>query len=220
MSNPGASRGRSARMISRSRRRVLLRSTAPPTRLEVTRPIRLVCAAESLRTPRRSSRPCEDFPLSRTLRKSRLLRRRAVFGKRSRARSGLGVSGEVDFDTFREKPLAAVTAAAAQDGAAGPGLHAGAEAELLFARALGRLVCAFHKIGKWRRETRRISQGVNPKSRPPKNPRPAGNDSHQAPGFFGLARGHAGAYDPVHGAKYFGRRSGALLLRTDDGVFP
>jgi hypothetical protein len=68
----------------------------------------------------------------------------------------------VDFDTFREKPLAAVTAAAAQDGAAGPGLHAGAEAELLFARALGRLVCAFHKIGKWRRESRRILQGVNP----------------------------------------------------------
>jgi hypothetical protein len=59
---------------------------------------------------------------------------------------------------------------------------------LLFARALGRLVCAFHKIGKWRRETRRISQGVNLKSQPAKNPRPAGNDSHQAPGFFGLAR--------------------------------
>jgi hypothetical protein len=35
---------------------------------------------------------------------------------------------------------------------------------LLFARALGRLVCAFHKFGKWRRERRRISQGVNPKS--------------------------------------------------------
>ena len=220
MSNPGASRGRSARMISRSRRRVLLRSTAPPTRLEVTRPMRLDCAAESLRTPRRSSRPCEDFPFSRTLRKSRLLRRRAVFGKRSRARSGLGVSGEVDFDTFREKPFAAVTAAAAQDGSAGLGLHAGAEAELLFARALGRLVCAFHKIGKWRRETRRISQGVNLKSHSPKNLRPAGNDSQPASGFFGLARVHADAYDPLHGAKYFGRRSGALLLRTDDGVFP
>jgi hypothetical protein len=76
---------------------------------------------------------------------------------------------------------------------------------LLFARALGRLVCAFHKIGKWRRESKRISQGVNPKSRPPKNLRPAGNVSYQASGFFGLARGHAGAYDPVHGAKYFGR---------------
>jgi hypothetical protein len=44
--------------------------------------------------------------------------------------------------------------------------------------------------------------------------------SEAAPGFFGLAGGHAGAYDPVHGAKYFGRRSGALLLRTGDGVFP
>jgi hypothetical protein len=76
---------------------------------------------------------------------------------------------------------------------------------LLFARALGRLVCAFHKIGKWRRESRRISQSVNPKSHPPENPYPARNDSHQAPGFFGLARSHAGAYDPVHGAKYFGR---------------
>ncbi len=62
------------------------------------------------------------------------------------------MSSEVDFDTFREKPLAALTAATAQDGAAGLGLHAGAEAELLFARALGGLVCAFHKLGKmdWR----------------------------------------------------------------------
>jgi hypothetical protein len=91
---------------------------------------------------------------------------------------------------------------------------------LLFARALGRLVCAFHKLGKWRRESRRISQGVNPKSHPPANPRSAGNDSQPASGFFGLARGHAGTYDPVHGAKYFGRRFGALLLRTDHGVFP
>lgn len=74
------------------------------------------------------------------------------------------MSCEVDFDTFREKPLAAVTTAAAQDGAAGLGLHAGAEAELLFARALGRLVSAFHKIGKWRRESKRILRGVNPKS--------------------------------------------------------
>ncbi len=165
MSKPGVSWGRTARMISRSRRRVLFRSTAPPTRLEVTRPMRAGSESQLLNTPRRRSRPCEDLPFSRTLRKSRLLRRRADFGKRRRTGSGLGVSCEVDFDTFRKKPLAAVTTAAAQDGAAGLGLHAGAEAELLFARALGRLVCAFHKLGKWRRESRRISQGVNPKSR-------------------------------------------------------
>lgn len=164
MSSPGAIEGKTARIISRSRRRVLLRSTAPPTRLEVTRPMRVGLGSDSLSTPSRSNRPCEDFPFSRTLRKSRLLRRREDFGKRRRSRSGLGVSCEVDFDTFREKPLAAVTTAAAQDGAAGLGLHAGAEAELLFARALGRLVCAFHKLGKWRRESRRISQGVNLKS--------------------------------------------------------
>lgn len=176
MSNPGASLARSARMISRRRRRVLLRTTAPPTRLEVTSPIRAGRKSESLSTPSRNRRPCEDFPFSRTLRKSRLLRRRADFGKRCRAGSGLSVSGEVDFDTFREKPLAAVTTAAAQDGAAGLGLHAGAEAELLFARALGRLVCAFHKLGKWRRESRRISRGVNPNSEPKRLPLdPRGN---------------------------------------------
>jgi len=36
---PGAIKGRCARAISRRRRRVLLRATAPPTRLEVTIPI-------------------------------------------------------------------------------------------------------------------------------------------------------------------------------------
>lgn len=82
-----------------------------------------------------------------------MTRNRADFGKRNRAGSGLCVSGEVDFDTFRKEALAAMLATAAQDGPARLGLHAGAEPELLLARALGRLVCAFHnKIFKWGRE--------------------------------------------------------------------
>jgi len=42
-----------------------------------------------------------------------------------------------------------LAAAAAQDGPTGFGLHTGAETELLLARALGRLISAFHilKIG-------------------------------------------------------------------------
>ena len=141
---PGDIVSRQSLTISRSRRRTLLRITAPPTRREVMMPMRAVNASSDRRIPTRKRRVWDAFPWSRTRVKSPLLRRRADLGKRRRPLLGLGVSGEVDFDTFREKPLAAVTAAAAQDGAAGPGLHAGAEAELLFARALGRLVCAFH----------------------------------------------------------------------------
>jgi hypothetical protein len=33
----------------------------------------------------------------------------------------------------------------------------------LFARALGRLISAFHKIGKWIGETRTDGRSVNPK---------------------------------------------------------
>jgi hypothetical protein len=68
----------------------------------------------------------------------------------------------VDFDTFRKEALAAMLAAAAQDGPARLGLHAGAEPELLLARALGRLVCAFHnKIFKWGDEVSRKYNVVN-----------------------------------------------------------
>ncbi len=73
------------------------------------------------------------------------------------------MSGEVYFDTFRKQALATLAAAAAEDGSAGLGLHAGAETELLFARALGRLISAFHKIGKWIGETRTDGRSVNPK---------------------------------------------------------
>ena len=53
-------------------------------------------------------------------------------------------------------------AATAQDGPARLGLHAGAEPELLLARALGRLVCAFHnKIFKWGGEVSRKFNAVN-----------------------------------------------------------
>jgi hypothetical protein len=53
----------------------------------------------------------------------------------------------MDLDPLREKALAAMTATTAQDGATAFGLHTGTEAELAFARALGRLVGALH-IGK------------------------------------------------------------------------
>jgi len=60
----------------------------------------------------------------------------------------LGVTGEVDFDALREKALATASAAAVEDGAAILGGHPSAEAELLLARALGRLIRAFHKLEK------------------------------------------------------------------------
>ena len=52
----------------------------------------------------------------------------------------------MDLDPLREKALAAMTATTAQDGATAFGLHAGTEAELAFARALGRLVGALHVV--------------------------------------------------------------------------
>lgn len=56
------------------------------------------------------------------------------------------MSGEVDLDTFWKQAFAALAAAAVQDGPTGFGLHTGAETELLLARALGRLVSAFHSL--------------------------------------------------------------------------
>jgi hypothetical protein len=52
----------------------------------------------------------------------------------------------MDLDTLREETLAALAAAAAQDGATAFGGHAGTEAELTLARTLGRLVGALHVV--------------------------------------------------------------------------
>lgn len=56
------------------------------------------------------------------------------------------MSCEVDLDTFWKQAFAAMAAAAVQDGPTGFGLHTGAETELLLARALGRLISAFHNL--------------------------------------------------------------------------
>lgn len=50
----------------------------------------------------------------------------------------------MDLDPLREETLAAVTTTTAQDGATILGLHAGTEAELTLARALGGLIGALH----------------------------------------------------------------------------
>ena len=62
-----------------------------------------------------------------------------------------GVALERNFDTLGHETLAAFLTTAAQDSATGPAGHAGAEAELLFAGALGWLVGAFAHggRGKW-----------------------------------------------------------------------
>ena len=52
----------------------------------------------------------------------------------------------MDLDPLREKALAALTAAATQDGATAFGGHAGTEAELTLARALGRLIGALNVV--------------------------------------------------------------------------
>jgi hypothetical protein len=52
----------------------------------------------------------------------------------------------MDLNALRKKALAATLATTAQDGATAFGLHAGTEAELAFARALGRLVGALHIV--------------------------------------------------------------------------
>lgn len=144
--HPAGNPAREARTSSRIRRRVLFRTTAPPTRLEVIIPVRAQPGSPGKK--RRASfrsRPCADFPPSRTREKSRPSCRRAALGNRSR--SGGRVAGVVDFDTLWQEALAPTLAAAAQDGPARLGLHARAEPKLLLARAFGRLVCAFHKIG-------------------------------------------------------------------------
>ena len=66
---------------------------------------------------------------------------------------------EVDFDALRQQTLAAVLAAAGEDGTPVSRLHAGAETELLFARALGCLIGTFHSLtGKMVKKSGKVSR--------------------------------------------------------------
>ena len=53
---------------------------------------------------------------------------------------------EVDFDALGQETLASVLPAPGKDGTPALGLHARAKTELLFARALGCLIGAFHNL--------------------------------------------------------------------------
>ena len=53
---------------------------------------------------------------------------------------------EMELNTLRQETLATPLTATIQDGATAFGLHAGTEAELAFARALGWLVGALHVV--------------------------------------------------------------------------
>jgi hypothetical protein len=63
------------------------------------------------------------------------------------------VTSEVDFDTLRKEAFASTLATALQNGATALGLHTGAEAKLLFARALAGLVSTFHNCRKLDRKS-------------------------------------------------------------------
>ena len=52
----------------------------------------------------------------------------------------------MELNALRQETLATTLATTAQDSATAFGLHAGTEAELAFARALGRLVGALHVV--------------------------------------------------------------------------
>ena len=142
---PAGKSARENRINSRSRRRTLFRTTAPPTRFEVMIPAFAGDPFSWQRTATLSSRLCATRPFSRTREYSQPSRRRASLGKRSRFRSGFGVAGKMNFDTLRQETLASPLATTAQNCAAGLGRHARAETKLLLARAFGRLVGAFHK---------------------------------------------------------------------------
>jgi len=157
-SHPGKICGRCRRQISLRRRLTRLRTTAQPTRRDVTSPKRVSPSSRAAVTRRK--RPCTERPFRRTRANSRLSRMRAPRGKPRR--SGLGVTGEMDFDTLRQKPLATTLAATAQNGSAALGFHPRAEAKLLFARALARLIGAFHSseisgIGEYCRFFRKVN---------------------------------------------------------------
>jgi hypothetical protein len=59
------------------------------------------------------------------------------------------MAGEMNLDTHWQETLAAALAAAGENRTPVLGFHACAESELLLARALGWLVCAFHKKSIW-----------------------------------------------------------------------
>ena len=59
---------------------------------------------------------------------------------------GLGVACEMELNTLRQETLASTLTTTAQDGATAFGLHAGTEAKLAFARALGWLIGALHVV--------------------------------------------------------------------------
>ena len=64
--------------------------------------------------------------------------------RRSIQGSRFGVPGITSLDAFGEQALAAALTPASQAGASAFGPHAGAKSMLAFARAFGRLKCAFH----------------------------------------------------------------------------
>lgn len=82
-------------------------------------------------------------PFVRTARNSLPARNLAEAGKR--CDSGSGMAGVVHLNALRQQPLASAGAAPVENGAAALGLHAGAKSELPLARALRRLISAFHK---------------------------------------------------------------------------
>jgi hypothetical protein len=60
----------------------------------------------------------------------------------------LGVPRVMQLDALRQEAFAAALAATGESGASTLAFHAGAKSVLTFARALGRLVSAFHKTEK------------------------------------------------------------------------
>jgi hypothetical protein len=158
-----------ARTISRKRRLTRFRSTAPPTLREVMNPIRVAEFGAHFRTLKTKSLPWKDTPSRFNFENSPARVRRVDLGKRRRVermeiqdfpargarrspiaapplpdRLGLRVAGIVDFHALGKQPFSSALPAAGKDGTAILGLHPGAEPELTFARALGRLVGAFH----------------------------------------------------------------------------
>ena len=81
ITNPHLSKGRLIRNISRRRRRILLRSTAPPVLRDVTTPKRAGKLPPPARQPTTMNRPCHMRPFSRTEANSERRDKRAGFGK-------------------------------------------------------------------------------------------------------------------------------------------
>ncbi len=82
--SPSRNIGRERRTISRSLLLTRLRTTAPPSRREVTIPVRVAPHVPVSNTPISISRPCTDRPSSRTRANSEARASRATFGKRRR----------------------------------------------------------------------------------------------------------------------------------------